>query len=434
MKKCCLYFNGNGSEVQVPNTSDLLNGKTAATLECWYKMEERPGENRGLLGWRNESDSDFYILHYGNEDKWEMRIRTTDGKFDLNPIFANYGSWNHLVFVRDGSISKVYFNGQEVASRNDISGTWSTSSNFHVGLTPTVIFYYKGYVDEVRFYDRALQESEILASWNSGKGGPPANPSGLKIWLNFNEGGGTITHDVSGNENHGIIDKAIWITGFALDFDGESDYVLVPHNNLLNIGEGNKITITLKAYLTGWQVNHSVGVIIDKRTEKQANYNWEFDDLNMKMRVHAGGETYEVLVPHSLNTWNFYTMVLNGDVLKGYLNGEEKDTVTGVATSDTNIEDLHIGEATGGNFRIKGMIDEIRIYNRVLSETEIQTLYRGENVSKGLVLWLPFNEGGGTIAYDHSGENNNGTLYGPIWASLDSPPWLRYFKIRIVPK
>jgi hypothetical protein len=164
--------------------------------------------------------------------------------------------------------------------------------------------------------------------------------------------------------------------GKALSFDGVDDYVIVPHNDNLNIAPGNKISILMWGYLTGWQAGYPVGVLIDKRTSGQANYNWEFDASNMRMRIHAGGGLYIVSVPHSLNRWNFYAMVLNGTWLGGYLNGELKASRIGVPASETNTVNLYLGQTIWGNYRIKGLIDEVLIYNRALSEEEIKFLYQ----------------------------------------------------------
>jgi len=206
------------------------------------------------------------------------------------------------------------------------------------------------------------------------------NPFDLVLDLPFDEGEGSVAYDQSLYGNNGTIYGATWTrgrSGWALSFDGVDDRVEVPHSDELNIAEGNKITITMWAYLTGWQEGYPAGVVIDKRTENQANYNWEFNENVMSMRVHAEGTIYSACVPHSFNTWNFYAMVLDGDVLKGYLNGELKATVTGVATSGTNTVDLHIGETAEGVCRTKGIIDEVRIYSRALTDEEIRELYEG---------------------------------------------------------
>ncbi|MEM4455328.1 MAG: LamG domain-containing protein [Thermofilaceae archaeon] len=199
-------------------------------------------------------------------------------------------------------------------------------------------------------------------------------------------------------------------------FDGATARVVVPHSDVLNIAPGNRITITMWAYLTGWQRGLPVGVVIDKRTEGQANYNWEFNATSMIMRVHAGGRLFGVTVPHSLNQWNFYAMVLDGARLSGYLNAELKAERSDVAPSATNTVDLHIGQHPAGTYRTLGIIADVRIYNRALTADEIRAIYeRDALIRDGLVLHLDFSEGEGNVAYDKSGCGNHATIYGARW-------------------
>jgi hypothetical protein len=65
----------------------------------------------------------------------------------------------------------------------------------------------------------------------------------------------------------------------------------------------------------------------------------------------------------------------------------------------------------GGRFPFDGIIDDVRVYNRVLSEEEIRAL-----ADFGLSSYWKLDEGSGTTAYDSSGNNNHGTLInGPMW-------------------
>jgi len=65
---------------------------------------------------------------------------------------------------------------------------------------------------------------------------------------------------------------------------------------------------------------------------------------------------------------------------------------------------------------IKGLIGEVRIYNRALTQDEISRIYNtGEIIRDGLVLLLDFSEYEGSTAYDKSGYGNNGTIYGAQW-------------------
>ncbi|MEM0307085.1 MAG: LamG-like jellyroll fold domain-containing protein [Thermofilum sp.] len=64
----------------------------------------------------------------------------------------------------------------------------------------------------------------------------------------------------------------------------------------------------------------------------------------------------------------------------------------------------------------RGIVSEIRIYNRALTEDEIRAIYeRGALIRDGLVLHLDFTEYEGNVAYDKSGCGNHATIYGARW-------------------
>jgi hypothetical protein len=219
---------------------------------------------------------------------------------------------------------------------------------------------------------------------------------------------------------------------YAVYFDGVDDYVRVPSSPLLNIQPGNRISIIIIANLLGWKPGYPVGVIIDKRTEQQANYNWEYTSSSMFMRVHAGGSLWLIDVSHSLGVWNHYAMVLNGSWLGGYLNGILKAYRSDVPLSQGNTQDLFIGSNIGVSFNMKGYIAQVLIYSRVLSDSEIQWnyLYPDNPVRNGLVLWLKADpqyikdiDNDGILEWlDLSGYNNHGKIYGAMLVQLVKPP------------
>jgi hypothetical protein len=84
----------------------------------------------------------------------------------------------------------------------------------------------------------------------------------------------------------------------------------------------------------------------------------------------------------------------------------------------------HYQSNLGHSVFYPGFIDEVRIWNRALSETEISSkMYTITDPSNetGLIGYWKFNEGTGTTANDLSGNNHHGTINGAVW-STDVPP------------
>jgi len=201
---------------------------------------------------------------------------------------------------------------------------------------------------------------------------------GLVLWLKFNEGSGNIAYDSSFYNNHGTIYGATWTDGKfgkALSFDGVDDYVDCGNDESLYITD----TITVEAWVkpaAEWLKNEEQHVVTDHFN----NIGWSLEFWNGVPYFYfiygANWEEghYTVCGPEVLQTNRWYHMVGTYDKyakkLRIYINGElvgEKNT-DGEAINTT-------GEVWINNKKFNGIIDEVRIYNRALSENEIKMLY-----------------------------------------------------------
>jgi hypothetical protein len=122
--------------------------------------------------------------------------------------------------------------------------------------------------------------------------------------------------------------------------------------------------------------------------------------------------------PVELNKWVFLVATYDGANMRFYVNktlyGPKSATYI---PNDTYPTRIGAGATEGsGSYYFNGLIDEVRIYNRALSQDEISRICDyNEFIRDGLVLYLDFTEGEGNIAYDKSGLGNHGTIYGAEW-------------------
>jgi hypothetical protein len=121
-----------------------------------------------------------------------------------------YGTWQHLATTFDAGTLKMYVDGQPVASMSGITNTMNTSSvGFRLGgaITPPLGIAnqpFNGYFDEVRIFDTALSDSEILALFQSGPG--PA------CWACPGQPFGDATGDGNINTQDLLALKKAWLT------------------------------------------------------------------------------------------------------------------------------------------------------------------------------------------------------------------------------
>lgn len=210
---------------------------------------------------------------------------------------------------------------------------------------------------------------------------PPSYPDPtLVLYLPFNEGNGDTTYDNSSYGNNGTIYGATWVDGKlgkALSFDGD-DYILIPDSDSLDLTEAFTILAWVNrssAEEGEWHTVISKGVFITI-----GDYALQWGDLILGVAVHTTEGQYDTSGEASpdLGQWMFISATFKDSTLKIYknLNLVDEGTVNGVM--EANSDDIFIGAQHGWGITwsgFKGVIDEVRIYNRALNLTEIEEIY-----------------------------------------------------------
>jgi len=129
----------------------------------------------------------------------------------------------------------------------------------------------------------------------------------------------------------------------------------------------------------------------------------------------------------STGEWFFVTMTRDlTNNIKLYVDGVLEDSATCLYTPYYYYSEINIGRNPGWSEYFNGVIDEVRIWNKVLEQSEIQSNMHKELTGdeNGLIGYWPFNEGTGNIAFDKTSNNNDGTLYdGATWVNSTAPVW-----------
>ena len=190
-------------------------------------------------------------------------------------------------------------------------------------------------------------------------------------------------NDESGNGNNGIVYGA----SLATDRKGNSNkayycfnnnYILIPSSSSINPPQMNEESISIWFKVTSENgyfqriiniANASVNVNIELfyKNDFITYNNWNVSNANIYV------ETAHI---YPINNW--YNIVLTMD----YVNGHSKVYINNINVIDNNTAIVrpnspvyNIGKLPRGDGPFNGIIDDIRIYNRVLTEIEIQQLY-----------------------------------------------------------
>jgi beta-lactam-binding protein with PASTA domain len=237
--------------------------------------------------------------------------------------------------------------------------------------------------------------SSIAIVVSLGPGGSPAG--GLVLALGFDEASGTVAVDSSTSAKNGTILQAVRVPGkfgSALKFDGVNDWVTVTDttNSPIDLTTG----MTLEAWvnpsaMSGWEtVLYKERGVAGEGLLSYALYAHDGAPLSGGKAVPAGyvrlnnaTQTTDKAVRGTtklpLNTWTHIATTYDGTVQRFYVNGVLVGTANPIVAPSLNTivqsnGALRIGgnaSSTGEFFQ--GLIDEVRVYNRALSASEIGT-------------------------------------------------------------
>jgi PGF-CTERM protein/uncharacterized repeat protein (TIGR01451 family) len=209
-----------------------------------------------------------------------------------------------------------------------------------------------------------------------------AQDDGLVAEWHFDEGSGNVLKDSSGNGNDGTIDGATWVEGKfgqALSFDGVNDYVEVPDSPELS---GGGKSLTVEAWVKPESV--SAHVVIGKYRDISSK-DWGINILRNKLhfQYEFKGNNYDSFYGNSnlnTNVWYHVAFVYSytDKTIILYLNGMNdgmRTLPTDLPDTDTPVQIGRVGGSYGNVNLFKGLIDEIKIYNRALSAEEIKSNY-----------------------------------------------------------
>ena len=191
----------------------------------------------------------------------------------------------------------------------------------------------------------------------------------------FSETSGTTASDSSGNARSGTVRSGTWTAsgyfGRGLSFNGTSTWVTIADHALLDV----TTAMTLEAWvrpttLSGWRT------VIFKEAPGQLAYTLYAHDNAPRPAVYVnGGQASEATVGGTaalpLNTWTHLATTYDGTTLRLYVNGIEVGSRP-AQTIRVTANALRIGGNSIWGEYFAGIIDEVRIYRRVLTAGEIQ--------------------------------------------------------------
>ena len=291
--------------------------------------------------------------------------------------------------------------------------------------------FFAGKIDEVRIWNTARTQAEIKA--NMFNKSLADNASGLVAYYRFNEGSGTTagnsctnTSSIDGTLTNGPTWAAspIQFGANALNFDGSDDYVNIPHV----VSSDFTVEYWMKTSSTGPGNNGSQWYggngIVDAEVGGVTN-DWGTSLTGQYLAFGVGNPDVTIHSTSIVNTGNWVHVAATWKQSSGqmilYINGSQEASNTGGTALRSAPPRITLGETQTNINRFNGTLDEVRIWNTVRTQSEIQAdmnteLDPNSGSTANLVAYYTFNQdiaagtNTGAVTVIDQKSTNNGTL------------------------
>ncbi|MBN1766768.1 MAG: hypothetical protein JW860_16055 [Sedimentisphaerales bacterium] len=235
----------------------------------------------------------------------------------------------------------------------------------------------------------------------------------LSSYWPFDEGTGSTVYDSSGNID-GEIYGAQWVTGragYGLEFYSTTgtDGKYVEIEGLSDMLLGTDYTVSWWARPDSLSLKEVILL-----GEDYTVHDFEFYQNNGYLDIRADyGSGDDINIPNVfvVDEWVHICVVGDADGTAVYINGEPEAN-TEVTKSSSTGYNLYIGAYGDGRYGFNGIIDEVRVYNRALTPSEVTSLFLDVDWSS----YWPLDEGAGSIVYDNQGDYD-GIITGAQWTT-----------------
>lgn len=408
---------GKGADFGASNTNKNLSvandlgvgGNEDLSISIWAKLNtEIATGTYSLVIHASQSGANRYFQIVYDYNGGTRRLRGDASGSSVNHnITLGTSTWNNITLTRDisGNEVEMFINGTSVGTTT--LGSSVANSDFlkvggDTGAYASVI------IDEVGIWNKVLSQTEISNIYNSG--------IGQTMVAEFQvDTDGTLTDDIGTYwkmENT----NSIASTSLVLTNNNSVAFSTGKVNNAADFGTSaaaNKsltraddlgISGTSAMSVSGWlklnvEASNDYTVWLHSSTNGASRYfqlKYEYNGGTRRLRADFSGG--QIFYTANLGTSNWYHFVLtrpaSGDG-EFFINGVSQGTVAiGSGTSASSFFNIGI-DGDGSSLDLLGLVDELAVWNKVLSAQEIADLYNSGN---GQTMVAVFEIDGGAVS------------------------------------
>lgn len=388
-------LDGTDDYLNVPESGQTgLNTRQSVTLSVWVNLDSVNTGSKQCVWEEGGVTNGANIYEFGGNLYMGMWCESQGWSGTWFSTSVTTGTWYHAVLTLDSASTLTGYVdntqiGQDSTNPTQLDGhsgdaaigAVDSDTKFHDGdHSQTLGNYLDGQVDDMRIYDVPFTTAEVNALYNQRSPWDATNPLAKGLagrWtLDDRETQGGTTRDRSAYGRHGTLNGGVTTgvsgkIGEGFSFDGSDDIVNVGNN----LPQSSPLTICGWIYIDS---NHG-------STEACVIGNYDGNGLIFRTRPdntdeielwfgssgHTGGTVSERdQYVHIAATWNGSDVIL-------YKNGSQVATISTTDTITSTTNDFRLASRGDSDTRndLLGRLDDVRMYDRVLSSDELSRLY-----------------------------------------------------------
>jgi hypothetical protein len=388
-------FNGSSSKITLPNSTKGI-GETDSSFSFWvYPVSVSSGyEIVALL-----TNNDWIEIRYNSSGQFKIYpARQSNGTFiEFSAVTKAANNWYNIVITRDSATStiKLYVDGSLVETNTSWDGTLTSAASSPNGLGANVssnTLHFSGKIDQFRIFSKAISSSEVTTLY--GENNTSTTKSTTDI---FDDGSGVALYEFEkGAKDTGGVNGYI---GAAGEFNGSSSYI--SSSNPFSGQSGNGQIYSISIWFKADSFSSQYPTLFKGRgTGETPPYVW----LNASQIRFHGYRYGDATVSLNTNQWYHLVVIENNGVISGYLDGTSITFGNQLIWNQTNGANLFIGgDPNSSSYYWDGKIDQVRIFNKALSSSEITTLYGETSASATKSTTDIFDDGSAVALYELEG-------------------------------
>jgi len=360
-----VYFDGSGDYLRADTALDGFTSTTDPwTMEAWVNPSRAAPATGGTI---NDvvfgvntvaSGANIFIATTGT---WNVGV---DENYSIK---AQNNAWNHLAVVYNGTVLKIYMNGQLSKTKTWSPSTALSNCTFSIGTEFDAANggspgnYYQGYISDIRVLPTEHYTDEFT---------PPTAPLSSTGSVLHIQGTDASIIDKSQSSNLKLFGNATGSTtqvkfagSQSMYFDGTGDYITSPDNDLYEMGSAD-FTVELWVYCTGdpgtWQIlvgKGASGIYSPFALYRNSNGNgYLYGSTNGTS--WAVSNSFGAL---STNTWYHLALTRSGNTWTVYKDGVSSYSTTISGSVYNNSTALAIGGRSDNTELFQGYMSDVRI-------------------------------------------------------------------------